>query len=179
MKLQNIKIVLLCGWLLVESVANAEQRVALPMGYTDNYFEYLSLDRTIETDQIMRIYANDIAMQGPDVSGELPSGSIIVGEVYSVQKDADGNVIVSSLGRRIENDLILVAVMEKRTGFANSSTSRVATGDWDFGAFKADGSVAPKELDECRVCHAPLKDYEFMFSLEHLPIRTPHDTARQ
>gem|GEM_PF-754496 len=174
MKYQFASLLLLL-FLLSGSVVSAEERVPFPTGYHDSFVEYLSIDRIMNPDQIMRIYANEAAQQGRDQQGHLPNGSVLVGEVYSVRKDDTGEVIVSSLGlsslgRRIEDKLVLIAVMERREGFAESSTSSVATGDWDFGAYTPDGKVAAKELDECRICHAPLKDYEFMFSLDHLPI---------
>jgi len=165
-----LKFLFLSLILLSGAVVSADERVPFPAGYHDSFVEYLSIDRIMNPDQIMRIYANEAAQQGRGQQGHLPNGSVLVGEVYSVKKDDAGEVIVSSLGRRIEDKLLLIAVMERREGFAESSTSSVATGDWDFGAYTPDGKVAAKELDECRVCHAPLKDYEFMFSLEHLPI---------
>ncbi|MEM7501581.1 MAG: cytochrome P460 family protein [Pseudomonadota bacterium] len=151
----------------------AEDRVSLPQNYRTTLSEYLELDRTQNHDQFIRLYANPAAARGLDDSGQLPSGAVLVGEVYSVKKDDDGNVMTSSLGRRIADQLVLIAVMEKRTGWQETSPSVIDVGDWDFGAFKPDGTNAAKELDACRACHAPLNDTDFLFSSEHLSILDP------
>jgi len=150
--------------------ANAEEaRVSLPEDYREGFFEYLSLDRVQNPDQFIRLFANDVAMQGANQKGEYASGSIIVGEVYSVNKNKDGTVKNSMLKRRIKDKLLLIAVMEKREGFEKSSISKFNTGNWDFGAYKPSGDLAPKNLEACRACHAPLVKKDFLFSGEHLP----------
>lgn len=150
---------------------SADERVSFPEDYRETFAEYLSLDRIQNPDQFIRLYANDIAMQGRDESGELPDGAVVVGEVFSVETDEDGNVKTSLVGRRIEDQLLLIAVIEKRSEFGETSTSPIKTGDWDFAAFKPNGDTAPKNLDECRACHAPLANSDFLFSIEHLPAR--------
>ncbi|UTW45434.1 cytochrome P460 family protein [bacterium SCSIO 12696] len=147
----------------------AENRVALPSDYRESFVEYLSLDRVQNLDQFMRLFANDIAMQGRDENGLLPDGAVIVAEVYSVQKNEDGTVKTSELGRRIKDQLISIAVMEKQAEFGQSPSSVIKTGNWDFGSYKPNGEAAAKNLNECRACHAPLKEKDFMFSIEHLP----------
>ncbi len=155
--------------LLFFTAASADERVALPRDYKETFTEYLALDRTQNPDQFIRLFADRTAMQGVDAQGELTEGSVLVGEVYSVKKDAHGNVRTTALGRRIPDQLLLIAVMEKRTEFGASPVSPVRTGDWDFAAYKPDGQVAPKNLDECRACHAPLTEEDFVFSIQHLP----------
>ncbi|MGS2722231.1 cytochrome P460 family protein [Porticoccus sp. GXU_MW_L64] len=163
---------LLVGFLFftcISPLTLAEGRVALPVDYQKNFTEYLSLDRVQNPDQVMRIYANDIAMQGTDENGLLANGSVVIGEVYSAKKNSDGTVKISSLGRRIEDQLLLVAVMEKQAEFGQKPGSVIKTGDWDFAAFTPDGDVAKKNLNECRACHAPLQSLDYLFSTEHLP----------
>ena len=60
-------------------------------------YNYLSLDRVQDPDQVIRLFANDIAMQGPDKDGKLPFGSIIVGEIYKARLDSEGEVITCLL----------------------------------------------------------------------------------
>lgn len=153
------------------SSAKANERVDLPKDYRETFVKYLSLDRIQNPDQFIRLFANNIAMQGKDKNGDLANGSVLVAEVYSVQKNQDGTVKTSQLGRRIKKELKLLAIMEKQEGFGKTSTSQIPVGNWDFAAYKPDGSVAPKNLDECRACHTPLTQSDFIFSMEHLPER--------
>lgn len=149
----------------------ADQRVELPKDYRETFVEYLALDRVQNPDQFIRLYADPVAMQGVDASGQLPEGSVLVGEVYSVKKDAEGQVRTSSLNRRIADEMLLIAVMEKRAEFKDSPASPIPVGAWDFAAFKPNGEAAAKNLNECRACHAPLTQSDFVFSIEHLPVQ--------
>ncbi|MCH9674162.1 MAG: cytochrome P460 family protein [Gammaproteobacteria bacterium] len=145
-----------------------EQRIGFPSEYRTAYTNYLSLDRVQNPDQTIRLFANDIAMQGVRANGEFPDGSILVAEVYKAKKAADGKVLKSSLGRRIRDKFALIAVMEKRAGWGADFAPGLRNGDWDFAAFKPDGSVAKKDLNGCRACHSPLTDLRHVFSYEHL-----------
>lgn len=150
----------------------AETGIAYPANYRETFTNYLSLDRIQNDDQVIRLFANDIAMQGPGDDGTLPLGSILIGEVYKAKKDADGEVVTSGLGRRIKDKFALVAVMEKREEFAGRYSGDLDNGQWDYAAFKPDGTIAEKDLNTCRACHAPMKESDFIFSMEHLPTQT-------
>ena len=154
--------------------AIAENKISLPSDYKSKFTEYLSLDRTQNHNQFMRIYANELAMKGRDKDGNFLNGSKIVAEVYGVKTTPEGKVITSRLNRRIKDKLKLLAVMEKQKGFEANSGSVIKTGDWDFATFKPSGKVAPKNLDSCRTCHTPLTDTDFLFSAEHLPSTITH-----
>lgn len=151
------------------TTVQAGERVPLPADYAASFTEYLSLDRTLNPDQFIRLLANDIAMQGKNAQGQMPHGSVIVAEVYSVKKDEHGQVHKSRLGRRVKDKLKLIAVMKKGEGFAKTSPSRIPVGDWDFAAYKPNGESTGKNLEECRGCHTPLAKEDFLFSFDHLP----------
>lgn len=142
--------------------------IRYPEGYESTYTNYLSLDRTQNPDQVIRLFANDIAMQGVNTNGKLPFGSILVAEVYKAKKDADGKVLTSALGRRVRGDLALIAVMQREEGWGEAYPDELKNGNWDFAAFKPDGTNANKDLNACRACHAPLKATDHLFSVEHI-----------
>ena len=154
--------------LTIAGTAVAEDaRIKYPAGYKETYTNYLNVDRTQNDDQVIHLFANDIAMKGMKETGKYPNGSILVGEVYKAKKDDKGEVIESELGVRIRGKLALIAVMEKQEGWGANFAEEHKNGDWDFAAFKPDGSVAGKDLNECRVCHAPLTESDHVFSFEH------------
>ena len=145
-----------------------DARIKFPADYRSTYTNYLNLDRVQNDDQIIHLFANDIAMKGMKETGKYPNGSVLVGEVYKARKDEKGEVIESELGQRIRGKFALIAVMEKQAGWGANFKEEHKNGDWDFAAFKPDGSVATeKDLNECRVCHAPLTESDHVFSFEH------------
>lgn len=163
------------GWFLILCLAAAgatqtqaeEERIAFPADYK-SFINYLSLDRVQNHDQIIRLFANDMALDAASAGKELPNGSILVGEIYAAKKDGDGNVVTSSLDRRIRGKLAAVAVMQKGDGWGTSFPEEFRNGDWDFAIFSPDGKRLDKDLNACRQCHAPLVDKQHVFSLEHL-----------
>ncbi|MEM7226681.1 MAG: cytochrome P460 family protein [Pseudomonadota bacterium] len=166
--MRALAIFTLCVLLLARPAVAEEQRIQFPEDYRSTFTNYLNLDRTQNDDQIIHLYANQLAIDGLRDSGTFPDGSVLIGEVYKAKKDEAGEVIESILGHRIRGKLALVAVMEKRAGWGDAFSEDLRNGDWDFAAFKPDGSIAKKDLDECRACHAPLGDLQHVFSIEHL-----------
>lgn len=153
----------------VAGMAVAEEpRIAFPENYASTFQNYLSLDRVQNPDQIIRLFANEQALTAAREGQELPNGSILVGEIYAAKKDEQGNVVTSALNRRIRGKLAAIAVMEKREGWAAAFPEELRNDDWDFAIFSPDGKRLDKDLNSCRQCHAPLKESQHVFSLEHL-----------
>lgn len=147
----------------------AEQRIAFPAEYKTQMVNYVSLDRTQNADQTIRLFAPKAALDAARAGDQLPYGTVLVAEIYKAKKDASGKVMTSSLGRRIRGDFAAVAVMQKERGWGDVFPAELRNGDWDFAIFSPTGDrLVQKDLDECRACHAPLKNTQYLFSLEHM-----------
>jgi len=154
--------------------AAEEHRIDFPAGYGENFTNYLSLDRTQNPDQTIRLFGNDKALGGAGDDGALPHGSVLVAEIYAARKDADGNVLTSALERRVKDRMLAIAVMEKQPGWGEGRPQGLRTGDWDFAVFSPAGErLVDKDLNACRACHAPLGDRDFVFSHQHLVSGAP------
>ncbi|GJM02610.1 MAG: hypothetical protein DHS20C08_11110 [Rhodomicrobium sp.] len=163
--LVSLLLLAFCGKVFAEE---PQSKIKFPENYKTDFVNYLSLDRTQNDDQIIRLFASEEVLKAVKATGEFPDGAVIVGEIYKAKKDEDGEVIESDLSRRIRDKFALVAVMEKRKGWGEQFSEEFRNGDWDFAAFKPDGSVAKKNLNDCRKCHAPLTDTKHVFSYEHM-----------
>ena len=150
------------------NVTGENNKIPYPVDYKSSFTNYISSDRLMNPDQTIRMFANDVAMQGPGEDGKLPYGSVLVAEVYKAKKDEEGIVLTSNLNRRIKEKFALIAVMKREEGFADNLPDGLKNDGWDFAAFKPDGSVAENDLNECRSCHAPLTETNHLFSYEHL-----------
>lgn len=145
-----------------------EERIPFPADYKTAFTNYLSLDRVQNDDQIIRLFANNAALEAARAGKELPNGSILVGEIYAAKKDKDGKVMKSALRQRIRAKLAAVAVMQKSEGWGTDFPEGLRNGDWDFAIFSPDGKRLDKDLNACRACHAPLTNTQHVFSIEHL-----------
>ena len=154
---------------LVATLAQAgPENVQWPGDYKSNFTHYFSGDRTANDKQIIRIYANETAIEGMQTDGKLPFGSVIVGELYSVQVDEKEQAVISDLGRRIAKNLAAIVVMQRGDGFDAGYPDHLTTGDWEFAVFNPAGKRMDKDITGCRACHHPLTDKEFLFSYQHL-----------
>jgi len=147
----------------------AEDRVLdFPEGYQDDFTLYFTGDRLLEEEQTIRIFANDIAIEGASGDGAPPSGSVLVAELYGALKDHEDVVIESQIGRRVPGEFKAIAVMERRDGWDDQYSDELKVGNWEFEVFSTSGENLAKDTTGCRECHHPLTDTEFMFSIEHL-----------
>ena len=150
-------------------LAAEEDRVlAFPENYRENFTLYFSGDRLLEDEQTIRIFANDIALEGAKADGTLPDGSVLVAEIFAALKDSDGEVVESSLSRRLPGEFKAIVLMERRSGWDEQYPDELKVGDWEFDVFSTAGENLGKNTTACRECHHPLTDTEYLFSIEHL-----------
>ncbi|MEP3347384.1 MAG: cytochrome P460 family protein [Litoreibacter sp.] len=150
-----------------------DRALEYPTGYRDTFTEYFRGDRLFEHDQVIRIYANDVALDGAKLDGMLPYGSVLVAELFTTIEDEDGDVKESAIGRRISGPMKAIAVMERQSGWDEQYPEELKVGDWEFDLFSTAGENLNKDMTACRACHNPLSDSEFVFSLEHLIAAQP------
>ncbi len=144
------------------------ENVNWPADYKMAFTHVLEADRTADDKQVIRIFANPTAVQGAQSDGKLPYGSVLVAELYSAKLDADGEPVISELGRRIIDKLAAIVVMERGEGFDAEYPEELKVGDWEFAVFNPSGKRLEKDVTGCRACHHPLTDSEFVFSYEHI-----------
>ena len=151
------------------TVRAEEPRIAFPANYRTAMINYLSLDRVQNDDQVIRLFTSKAALDAGKAGKPIPYGTVIVAEIYKAKKNAKGEVIESSLGRRIRDKFAAVAVMQKEKGWGEKFSDEHKNGDWDFAIFSPKGErLVKKDLNACRACHAPLKETQHLFSLEHM-----------
>jgi len=144
------------------------ENVTLPADYKTSFTQYYEGDRLNNEKQAIRIFANQIALQGSKKDGKLPYGSVLVAEIYSVKLNGE-EAVESTLGRRIVDELKAVVVMERGEGFDKDYAEDLKVGDWEFAVYSAAGEKLDRDVTACRECHHPLAESEFTWSYDHLP----------
>jgi len=144
-----------------------DRTLTLPADYKTSFDNYLISDRLGQEDQVISLFANDAAREGAK-SGTLPDGAVIVGEIYGAKKDADGDVIESSVGRRIPAELKAIVMMERRAAWADQYPEELKLGGWEFEVFSPNGKNLGKDTAGCRECHSPLGEADFTWTIQHM-----------
>ncbi len=90
------------------------------------------LVKLLEEVQTIKLFKNDIAREGVQKDGKLPSGSVHVAEIYAALKDHEDIIVQSVIGRRILGDFKAIAVMERRDGWDDQYPDDLTVDDWEF-----------------------------------------------
>lgn len=143
-------------------------RVTLPKDYATAFQRYDIVDR--EDRKIARfLFVNKDALANVKSGEAFPDGTVIVMENHAVALEAGGAPIKAANGKFIPTGRVTsIEVMEKRKGWGETNLfpPEKDNGDWEYAAFKADGTPNPIKLDACYSCHLPQnKDgLDFTFS---------------
>lgn len=141
-------------------------RVKLPEAYETGFVLYSQVDRP-DRKRVRFMYVNPEAHASAKPGETLPEGTVLVMEDHEAV-GADGNPALDKEGRLMPLDALTgIFVMEKRAGFgaANDLPPEKDNGDWDYAAYKADGSANPEaKLENCFACHMSRSSRDFTFT---------------
>jgi hypothetical protein len=168
------KLAVLCATLLVALITAVAVRagpdnVKFPVNYAKGVL-YTTVDRP-DNKQYRELFITQFAFDQIKAGKPLPSGTVITMVNYKAKLGADGTPEKDGNGRFIKtNEIAGIAVMEKRMGWGGEYGPDMRNGEWEYRAFKADGSVNDKaDLKPCFTCHLQkVPDKDFVFSLDKL-----------
>jgi hypothetical protein len=156
--------------LLIGSAALAgPDNVAFPEGYPDSFVHYSTVNRADERKQVVKIFANDVALASAKDGAPLDSGSVLVMEIYKAQVDYSGNPVKGADGFFIPAEMAAITVMESRAGWGDEYPEEWRNSTWEFAAFKSDDhSLVERDYQPCFECHKPLHEADYVFSFDAL-----------
>src|SRR5262245_37755807 len=143
-------------------------KISLPANYGEGAM-YMTFDAAANK-TFRELYTDAAALDAAKKGQPLPSGTIITMVQYAAKLDGQGNPEKDANGRFIKTDTIVgYGVMEKRAGWGTEYPDNMRNGDWEYQAFKADGTPNPgANLSACFNCHKPQDKQDFVFSYEKM-----------
>jgi len=143
--------------------------VTFPEGYQDDFTHYSTVNRADDRKQVVRIFANDVAVASAKDGAPLDDGAVVVMEIYKARLDAEDNPVVGSDGYFEPDELVAVTVMEARDGWGGEYPEAWRNGEWEFAAFTPeDHARVERDYQPCFECHKPLHESDFLFSFDAL-----------
>lgn len=140
--------------------------VKFPEGYDKTFTQYATMNRANQT-QVAKLYANESAISSYTQGNKSASGAVVVMEIYTPKKDADGKPIAGSDGIFEIDSLAAVAVMENSANWDAAFPKENRTGDWGFAVYNPDGTAKSNDLN-CVQCHTPLQAQDYLFTYQRL-----------
>lgn len=157
------------GGLMVSSLAWAgPEAVSFPEGYQESFKQYTTVNRDDDRKQVVKIFANDVALGSAADGAPLDPGSVIVMEVYKAELDESEQPVMGDDGFFVPGELAALAVMQSDDGFGADYPEELQNGTWEYALFKGDGSRIERETTACFECHKPLHEADYVFSFEQL-----------
>ncbi len=160
---------LLAGIVVTGAVRAGQDNVKFPANYAKGVL-YHTVDRA-DIKQYRELFINKFAAEEAKAGRPLPSGTVLTMVNYKAKLGADGNPEKDANGRFIKTDEIAgIAVMEKRMGWGAEYPADMRNGEWEYRAFKADGTVNDKaDLKPCFTCHLQkVPNQDFVFTLTQI-----------
>lgn len=146
-------------------------KVAFPAAFKDGVL-YTVADR-YDVKQYRELYTSPAAIEAAKAGKPLPAGTVITLVQYKAQVDGQGTPLKDARGRFLKGDLVGFAVMEKRQGWGTEYPDDLRNGEWEYGAFTADGKVNDKaNFKACFQCHKPHDGQDFVISYPAMAGRT-------
>jgi hypothetical protein len=153
------------GW---AAVAGPDS-VNFPERYQDTFTHYNTVNRADDRKQVVRIFANDVALASAKDGAPLDSGAVLVMEIYKAKLDADENPVVGSDGFFEPGELAAIAVMETRSGWGADYSDELRNGTWEYALFDAEAhTLVERDYQPCFACHKPLDASDYVFSFDAL-----------
>jgi hypothetical protein len=152
--------------LAVSSYAGPE-KIAYPADWATKYTLYGVVDRP-DRNLVRFFYVNPDALAQAKAGQPAPAGTILVMADKKAKMGADDKAVRDGDGRLVaEGDWTAVAIQAKGKGFGDDVPANIRNADWQYAAFKADGSRNPDaKYEACFTCHKSREtrgDYTFLF----------------
>jgi hypothetical protein len=154
---------------IAAAVRAGPDNVKFPVNYAKGVL-YTTVDRA-DNKQFRELFITRYALDEVKAGRPLPSGTVITMVNYKAKLDEAGQPVKDANGRFIKTDEIAgIAVMEKRAGWGAEYPPEMRNGEWEYRAFKADGTVNDKaDLKPCFTCHLQkVPNQDFVFTLDKL-----------
>jgi hypothetical protein len=157
------------GMLLSSAALAGPELIEFPEGYKDSFEPYATVNRADERKQVVKIFANDVALASAEDGAPLDSGSVLVMEVYKAKLDADGNPVVGSDGFFEPDEMAGIAVMESRAGWGEEYSEQIRNSTWEYAFFDPkEHKLVERDYQLCFECHKPLQEFDYVFSFAQL-----------
>ena len=156
-----------------EGIAGLDgSRVVFPSNFDSRMVRYHTIDFP-DRGQVRHYWVPASAAEAAKAGRPLPSGTLILTEVYKARLGPDGEPVRGGDGHFEAGELSLYTAMQKIAGAGNQVPGIFGNGDWRYAVFDADRSRRSINEAKCLACHKPESERDYVFTLEELAAAAP------
>jgi hypothetical protein len=105
--------------------------------------------------QVRDIYVNAVGNTATE-GQPFPEGTVLAMDVFSVQTNASGTLLLDPSGMLLKNTLLKTLIMEKNAGWGQYVPADLRNGDWLYASYGSDKTLLADPVAPCFSCHLPL-----------------------
>jgi len=142
-------------------------RLRFPSSFSRTYKMYHKIDFP-DKKQVRHYWADAGAVEAAKAGKAMPSGTMLLVEVYNAKLGAGGEPVKGADGHFEAGDLAFYTAMQKLLRGGNGVPELYANDDWRYAVFEANGSRKPTNEAKCLACHKPRAEQDYLFTNEEL-----------
>jgi len=156
------------GGLFAGAAFAGPELIEFPKGYQDDFVHYGTQNRA-DRNQVVKLYANDVALRSAKDGAPLDHGAVVVMDVYKAELDANEEPVTGPDGYFEPAELAFIAVMEKREGWGEEYPEEIRNDGWEYAGFDPKTkALIERDYTGCFECHKPQADAAYMFTFDAL-----------
>ncbi|MBL8690894.1 MAG: cytochrome P460 family protein [Rhodospirillaceae bacterium] len=144
------------------------KRIAFPEGYEKTWLPYAVHNRP-DNGQVRHLFANPVAVEAAKDGKPVPSGAILMMEVYKAKTDAANQPVAGPDGLWEKGDVVFYGLMQTGAGWGEEHPEAIRNGDWNYATFSPGKTHNPQMVEKpCLECHKALPEAQYVFSWDEL-----------
>lgn len=156
-----------------EGIAGLDgSRVVFPSNFDNRMVRYHVIDFP-DRGQVRHYWVPASAAEAAKAGRPLPSGTLILAEVYKARLGPDGEPVKGEDGHFEAGELAFYTAMQKIAGAGGQVPGIYRNGDWRYAVFDADRSRRSINEAKCLACHKPESERDYVFTLEQIAAAAP------
>lgn len=148
-------------------------RVVFPSNYQNRFVKYHVIDFP-DRKQVRHYLASPGVAEAAKAGRPLPSGTLLLVEVYDARLGPDGEPVTGADGHFEPGELAFYTAMQKIAGGGSQVPEIYRNDNWRYAVF-TEGRTHRSGINEakCLACHKPHEETDYLFTLNELAAAAP------
>ncbi len=142
-------------------------RVAFPRDFEGRLVRYYIIDFP-DRKQVRHYWVQESAADAAKAGKPLPSGTLILTEIYKARLGPDGEPVKGEDGHFEAGELSAYTAMQRVAGAGAQVPELYRNEDWRYAVFGADRTRREINEARCLACHKPESEIDYVFTYERI-----------
>ena len=142
-------------------------RVTFPVNFESRLVKYHTIDFP-DRKQVRHYWVQPDAAEAARAGQPLPSGTVILTEIYNARLGPDGEPMKGEDGHLAAGELSAYTAMQKIAGGGAQVPEIYSNENWRYGVFEPDRTRKATNEARCLACHKPESGKDYVFTYDEI-----------